>query len=165
MGSDCGAVENFIDKTVDFGASDAAMKPEEIARVQCRRPTVSLDRRQHRFGLQSAGRHGSETIREAYAGIFVGKVKKWDAPAIAKANPGAKLPGTAINVVVRADSSGTTSVFSQHLSAISKEFAASPGTNNMPAWPVGTRSKGNEGVTASIQTTPGSIGYVESVTP
>jgi len=62
---------------------------------------------------------------------------------------------------VRADSSGTTYVFTKHLSAISEEFAKSPGNDKMPAWPVGTRSKGNEGVTASLKTTPGSIGYVE----
>src|ERR1019366_4625696 len=78
-----------------------------------------------------------------------------------KTNTGTKRRDSAINVGVRADGSGTTFVITQHLSAISKEFAASPGTNDMPAWPVGTRSKGNEGVTASIQTTPGSIGYVE----
>lgn len=88
-------------------------------------------------------------------------MKKWNDPAIVKTNPGVNLPGSVINVVVRADSSGTTFVFTQHLSAISKEFAASPGRNDMPAWPVGTRSKGNEGVTASVQTTPGSIGYIE----
>ena len=67
----------------------------------------------------------------------------------------------AINVVVRADSSGTTYVFSKHLSAISPEFAKSPGVNKMPNWAVGTRSKGNEGVTASVKTTPGAIGYIE----
>jgi phosphate transport system substrate-binding protein len=64
-------------------------------------------------------------------------------------------------VVVRADSSGTSFVFSKHLSAVSEEFAKNPGTNKMPSWPVGTKSKGNEGVTASIKTTPGSIGYIE----
>jgi phosphate transport system substrate-binding protein len=63
--------------------------------------------------------------------------------------------------VVRADSSGTSFVFSKHLSAISEAFAKSPGTNKMPNWPVGTRFKGNEGVTASLKTTPGSIGYIE----
>src|SRR5208337_2077892 len=76
-------------------------------------------------------------------------------------NPEVKLPDSAINVVVRADSSGTTFVFSQHLAAISPEFARSPGVNTMPNWAVGTRSKGNEGITASLRTTPGSIGYVE----
>ncbi|MEM7396358.1 MAG: phosphate ABC transporter substrate-binding protein PstS, partial [Verrucomicrobiota bacterium] len=71
------------------------------------------------------------------------------------------LPDSPINVIVRADSSGTTFVFTKHLSAVSERFAASPGTHKMPNWPVGTRSKGNEGVTASIKTTPGSIGYIE----
>ena len=99
--------------------------------------------------------------RKAYTNIFLGKIKTWNDPAISSANPGVKLPATPINVVVRADSSGTTFVFTKHLSAISAEFAQNPGTNTMPSWPVGTKSKGNEGVTASIKTTPGSIGYVE----
>jgi phosphate transport system substrate-binding protein len=99
--------------------------------------------------------------RKAYAGIFLGLVKRWNDPLIAQVNPGVKLPDAPINVVVRADSSGTTFVFTQHLSAISAEFSKSPGTNKMPNWPVGTRSKGNEGVTAAIKTTPNSIGYVE----
>jgi phosphate transport system substrate-binding protein len=99
--------------------------------------------------------------RAAYSGIFLGHVKKWDDPLIAHDNPGVKLPSLPINVIVRADSSGTTFVFTKHLSAISPEFDKTVGNNNMPAWPVGTRSKGNEGVTASLKTTPGSIGYVE----
>jgi phosphate transport system substrate-binding protein len=99
--------------------------------------------------------------RAAYSGIFLGKVKVWNDPLIAKANPGVPLPDKPINVVVRADGSGTTFVFTRHLSAISPEFAKSPGVNTLPNWPVGTRSKGNEGVTASIMTTPGSIGYIE----
>src|SRR5208283_1784238 len=99
--------------------------------------------------------------REAYAGIFLGKVTKWNDPLIAKANPDVKLPDMPINVVVRADGSGTTFVFSQHLAAISPEFEKNPGKAMMPNWAVGTRSKGNEGITASIRTTPGSIGYIE----
>lgn len=99
--------------------------------------------------------------REGYVGIFSGKVTKWNDPLIVKANPEIKLPATPINVIVRADSSGTSFVFSKHLSAISKDFESSIGANNMPNWPVGTKSKGNEGVTASLLTTPGSIGYVE----
>jgi phosphate transport system substrate-binding protein len=160
VGSGAG-VKNFIDKTVDFGASDMAMKPEEIARVQGGAQLLPLTAGNIVLTYNVPGLTDLKLSREAYAGIFLGKVKKWDDPAIAKANPGAKLPGSAINVVVRADASGTTFVFTQHLSAISKEFAASPGANDMPAWPVGTRSKGNEGVTASVQTTPGAIGYIE----
>jgi phosphate transport system substrate-binding protein len=104
---------------------------------------------------------GLKLSRKAYAGIFLGQVTKWNDPAIAAANPGVKLPDAPINVVVRADSSGTTFVFTKHLSTISADFAKSPGTNKMPSWPVGTKSKGNEGVTASLKTTPGSIGYIE----
>src|SRR6202035_1827234 len=99
--------------------------------------------------------------RQAYSGMFLGTVKRWNDPLIAKANPGVKLPDLPINVVVRADSSGTSFVFSKHLSAISDEFDKGVGTNTMPNWSVGTKSKGNEGVTASIMTTPGSIGYIE----
>jgi phosphate transport system substrate-binding protein len=107
------------------------------------------------------GLTGLKLSRAAYAGIFLGKVKKWNDPLIAKDNPGLSLPDAPINVVVRADGSGTTYVFTQHLSAISPEFARSPGTNKLPNWPTGTRSKGNDGVTASIMMTPGSIGYIE----
>jgi phosphate transport system substrate-binding protein len=99
--------------------------------------------------------------REAYAGIFLGKITKWNDKAIAAANPGANLPDRDINVVVRADGSGTTYVFTKHLSAISEEFAKGPGVNKQPNWPVGTKAKGNEGITASIQSTPGTIGYLE----
>jgi phosphate transport system substrate-binding protein len=160
VGSGAG-VKNFIDKTVDFGASDMAMKPEEIARVQGGAQLLPLTAGNIVLTYNVPGLKELKLSRDAYSGIFLGKVKKWNDPAIAKTNPGAKLPDGVINVVVRADASGTTFVFTQHLSAISKEFAASPGANDMPAWPVGTRSKGNEGVTASIQTTPNSIGYVE----
>jgi phosphate transport system substrate-binding protein len=160
VGSGAG-VKNFIDKTVDFGASDMAMKPEEIARVQGGAQLLPLTGGNIVLTYNVPGLKALKLSRDAYSGIFLGRVKKWNDPAIAKTNPGAKLPDGVINVVVRADASGSTFVFTQHLSAISKEFAASPGTNDMPAWPVGTRSKGNEGVTASIQTTPNSIGYVE----
>jgi phosphate transport system substrate-binding protein len=157
VGSGSG-VKNFIDKTVDFGASDAAMTPEEIGRADAGVQLLPMTAGNIVLTYNVPGVTDLKLSRAAYSGIFLGKVKKWNDPAITQSNPGVKLPDTPINVVVRADSSGTTFVFTQHLSAISKEFAASPGTNKMPAWPVGTRSKGNEGVTASIQTTPGSIG-------
>jgi phosphate transport system substrate-binding protein len=99
--------------------------------------------------------------RKAYSGLFLGTIKRWNDPAIAAANSGVALPDLPINVVVRADSSGTSFVFSQHLSAISPEFGKNVGANTMPNWSVGTKSKGNEGVTAGIMTTPGSIGYIE----
>ena len=158
-----GGIKSFIDKTVDFGASDAAMTPEEIGRVD---PVLGVQLLPMTAGsivitYNLPDVKDLKLSREAYSGIFLGTVKKWNDQRIAKANPGVKLPDTAINVVVRADSSGTTFVFTQHLSAISPEFAKGPGVSKMPNWPVGTRSKGNEGVTASVKTTPGSVGYIE----
>ena len=94
-------------------------------------------------------------------GIFLGKITKWNDKAIADANPGAKLPDRDIKVVVRSDGSGTTYVFTKHLSDVSEEFAKGPGTNKQPNWPVGDKQKGNEGVAAAIKSTPGSIGYLE----
>ena len=156
-----GGVKSFVDKTVDFGASDAAMKPEDIARVDVGVQLLPMTAGSIVLTYNLEGVTELKLSRKAYAGIFLGTVKKWNDPLIAASNPGAKLPNTPINVVVRADSSGTTFVFTQHLSAISADFAKSPGTNNMPNWSVGTKSKGNEGVTASIKSTPGSIGYIE----
>jgi phosphate transport system substrate-binding protein len=160
VGSGAG-VKSFIDKTVDFGASDAAMKPEDIARVEAGVQLLPMTAGSIVLTYNLEGVTELKLSRMAYSGIFLGKVKKWNDPMITAANPGVKLPDAPINVVVRADSSGTTFVFTQHLSAISPDFAKSPGTNNMPNWAVGTKSKGNEGVTASIKSTPGSIGYIE----
>ncbi|MGA2731921.1 MAG: phosphate ABC transporter substrate-binding protein PstS [Syntrophobacteraceae bacterium] len=160
VGSGSG-IKNFINKTVDFGASDAGMKPEEIAQVDVGVQLLPMTAGAIVLSYNMEGVPELKLSREAYAGIFLGKVTKWNDPLIAKANPDVKLPDSAINVVVRADSSGTTFVFSQHLAAISPEFAKSPGVNMMPNWAVGTRSKGNEGITASLRTTPGSIGYIE----
>ena len=99
--------------------------------------------------------------REAYVGIFLGKITKWNDKAIADANPDAKLPDRDINVVVRSDGSGTTFVFTKHLSGISEESAKSPGTDKSPTGRLARKKKGNEGVAAAIKQTPGSIGYLE----
>jgi phosphate transport system substrate-binding protein len=160
VGSGSG-IKNFINKTVDFGASDAGMNAEQRAEVDVGVQLLPMTAGAIVLSYNLAGVPELKLPREAYAGIFLGKVTKWNDPLIAKANPDVKLPDSPINVVVRADSSGTTFVFSQHLAAISPEFAKSPGVNMMPNWAVGTRSKGNEGITASLRTTPGSIGYVE----
>ncbi len=160
VGSGTG-VKNFIDKTVDFAASDRAMTPDEMAKVSAGAQCVPMTAGAIVLAYNLPDVPSLKLSREAYSGIFLGKVKKWNDPLIAKDNPGAKLPDSPINVVVRADGSGTTYVFSKHLSAISPEFAKTVGVDQAPNWPVGTKSKGNEGVTASLKTTPGSIGYVE----
>jgi len=160
VGSGSG-VKSFLDRTVDFAASDAAMKPEDIAKVDGGVQLLPMTAGSIVLAYNLKEVPELKLSREAYVGIFTGKITKWNDPLIAKENKGAALPALPIDVIVRADSSGTTFVFTKHLSAVSKEFESSIGVNNMPNWPVGTRSKGNEGVTASILTTPGSIGYVE----
>jgi len=156
-----GGIKNIIDKTVDFGASDAAMTPEEMAKVDVGVQCLPMTAGSIVLAYNVEGVKGLKLSREAYVGIFLGKVTKWSDPLIAKANAGVKLPDATINVVVRADGSGTSFVFSKHLSAISKDFADKVGTNKAPNWPVGVKSKGNEGITATLKTTPNSIGYLE----
>ncbi len=153
--------KSVIDHTVDFGASDAAMTDEEMARVPGGVQLFPMTAGAIVIAYNVDGVTGLKLSRKAYTGIFLGKIKKWNDPEIASSNPGTKLPDLPVNVVVRADSSGTSFVFSKHLSAVNEDFNKSVGANTMPNWPVGTKSKGNEGVTASLKTTPGAIGYVE----
>ena len=99
----------------------------------------------------------------ALAGIFLGKVKKWNDPAIASANKDVKLPASDIVVVHRSDGSGTSFVFTDYLSKVSPEWAAGPGAAAAVSWPVGLGGKGNEGVIGLIKQTPNSIGYTEMI--
>jgi phosphate transport system substrate-binding protein len=160
VGSGSG-VKSFMDRTVDFAASDAAMRPEDMAKVDGGVQLLPMTAGKIVLAHSLKDVPNLRLSREAYVGIFTGKITKWNDPAIVKANPDAKLPDAPINVIVRADSSGTTFVLTKHLSEVSKEFAKDIGVNTMPNWPVGTKSKGNEGITASLLTTPGSIGYIE----
>ena len=160
LGSAAG-VKAVIDKTGDFGASDAAMSKEEMAKVDAGVQLLPMTAGSIVLAYNLPGVDNLKLTRDAYVGIFLGKITKWNDKAIADANPGAKLPDRDINVVVRSDGSGTTYVFTKHLSAISEEFAKSPGTDKQPNWPVGSKAKGNEGVAAAIKSTPGSIGYLE----
>jgi len=100
---------------------------------------------------------------EALAGIFLGKVATWNDPAIASANPGVKLPKDDIVVVHRSDGSGTTYIWTDYLSKVSPEWEKKAGKGTSVNWPVGLGGKGNEGVSALIQQTPGSIGYIELI--
>src|SRR5499427_6402568 len=160
VGSGSG-VKSVVDHTVDFGASDAAMKPEDMAKVPEGVQLFPMTAGSIVLAYNLQGVSDLKLSRKAYSGIFLGQITRWNDKAIADANPGAKLPDLPINVVVRADSSGTSFVVSQHLSAINDDFGKTVGANTMPNWPTGTKSKGNEGVTASILSTPGSIGYIE----
>ncbi|HYA86736.1 MAG TPA: phosphate ABC transporter substrate-binding protein PstS [Nitrospirota bacterium] len=163
-------IRRFIGKNVkeeelvDFGASDAAMSDEDIAKVQ--NSVVLLPFTAGSVVLAYNLPHMDVDLklsRKAYAGIFQGDIKKWNDPAIAKTNPGVKLPNLSIATVVRQDSSGTTYAFTKHLDAISEKWRAEHGPATLLNWPGNAmRAKGNEGVAARISQSIGSIGYVSN---
>ena len=160
VGSGAG-VKNFIQGVVDFGASDAAMSDKEIAEVPAGAVMIPATAGEIVFAYNLPGVSGIKLTREVMAGIYLGTVKKWNDPAIVKANPDLKLPNTPIQVAYRSDGSGTTYVFTQHLSKISGDFDDQVGTDKSVTFPVGVGGKGNEGVTALIKQSPGTVGYVE----
>ncbi|WP_293128639.1 phosphate ABC transporter substrate-binding protein PstS [Microcoleus sp. bin38.metabat.b11b12b14.051] len=165
VGSGAG-VEQFTKGTVDFGASDTAMKDDEIAKVPADKGVLLLPMTAGSIviGYNLPDVPELKLPRDVYSEIFQGKITKWNDPKIAAANPGAKLPDQAITVVHRSDGSGTTAVFTKHLSAISPDWKTAVGDGKTVEWPkTGTfiGAKGNEGVTAQILQTVGSIGYIE----
>jgi phosphate transport system substrate-binding protein len=163
-GSGAGVLD-FINKTVDFAASDAAMKPEEIAKVDGGVVLLPMTAGEIVLAYNlPGGLKGLKLPRDVYPDIFLGKITKWNDPRIQSANPNLKLPELPITVVRRADSSGTTFVFTNHLAAISPEFKAGPGAGTTVNWPSSDKfvaAPKNDGVTATIKQTPGAIGYVE----
>lgn len=163
VGSGAG-VEQFLAGTVDFGATDAPLKAEERAKFKTKYNAepiqVPMTGGSVVFAYNLDGVKDLKLSRAAYCGIAAGKITKWNDPAIAKANPGAKLPDAAIQFVHRSDGSGTTFQFTNHLKVACPEWTA--GVNKSVSWPKGmTGAKGNEGVSAQVQQTPNSIGYVE----
>jgi phosphate transport system substrate-binding protein len=160
VGSGAG-VKNFIQGVVDFGASDAAMSDEEMAKVAEGVVLIPATAGEIVYAYNLPGVTGLKLSREVMVGIYLGTVKKWNDPAIVKDNPDLKLPNTPIQVAYRSDGSGTTYVFTQHLSKISAKFDDEVGTDKSVTFPVGVGGKGNEGVTALIKQSPGTVGYVE----
>lgn len=158
-------IKDFINHTVDFAASDAAMTDEEMAQVK---EGVQLLPMTAGTIVLSYNLPGSPTglklSREAYSKIFLAQIKKWNDPLIVKDNPEIKLPDLDITVVRRADASGTNFVFTKHLSAISEAWAKGPGFGMTVKWPESDKivaAPKNDGVTATIRQTPGAIGYIE----
>lgn len=160
IGSGAG-VTQFTQGITDFGASDVAMKDEEISKVKHNVVMIPATAGSIVLAYNVPGVQGLKLTRSAYIGILVGSIKVWNDPAIAKANPGVNLPNTPITVVTRSDASGTTAVFTGHCAEVSSEFKDAVGSGKTVTWPVGVAGKGNEGVTALINSTPGAIGYVE----
>ena len=167
VGSGAG-IRQVTDGTVDFGATDGPMNDDQLKAYQDKHsfgilhfPTV-LGADVPTYNIQ--GVTGALNFTpEALAGIFLGKVTKWNDPAIAGANKGVNLPATDIVVVHRSDGSGTTYIWTDYLSKVSDEWKGKVNKGTSVNWPVGLGGKGNEGVTGLVKQTPNSIGYVELI--
>ncbi|MEW5917932.1 MAG: phosphate ABC transporter substrate-binding protein PstS, partial [Gemmatimonadota bacterium] len=156
-------IRQLSEQTVDFGASDAPMTDEEMAKAKggaiLHFPTV-LGANVITYNLPEV----TQPLRltgEVIADIFLGKITKWNDQRIAVLNSGVKLPNSDILVVHRSDGSGTTFIFTDYLSAVSPAWANGPGRGKEVQWPVGLGGRGNEGVAGQVKQTPGAIGYVE----
>lgn len=158
-------IKAFIAGQTDFGASDAAMTDDDIKHAQGNVVLLPVTAGHIVLAYNLPGVKELKLGREAYAGIFLGDIKKWNDPKIAATNAGVKLPSLDITPVNRSDGSGTTFVFTQHLSAISQKWKTGPGAGTSVNWPAKSAVGGakNDGVAALIQRTPGAIGYVEYV--
>jgi len=158
-------IQDLTNHTVDFAASDAAMTDEQMAKVPGGVQLLPMTAGEIVISYNLPGSPKALKLpRDVYPAIFLGKITKWSDPRIKAANPGVSLPDLDITVVRRADSSGTTFVFTTHLAAVSEEWAKGPGAGTTVSWPKGDKivaSPKNDGVTATIKQTPGAIGYVE----
>jgi phosphate transport system substrate-binding protein len=157
-----GGIQQFVAKTVDFGASDVPMNAEELklANAPVLQIPVTLGGEAIGYNLPGIAK-GLRLTRQSIADIFLGKITKWNAPEIAKLNPGLKLPDMPITVVHRSDGSGTTYIFTDFLSNVSPEWKKKVGTGKSVQWPAGLGGKGNEGVAGQVRQSPGAIGYIE----
>jgi phosphate transport system substrate-binding protein len=158
-----GGIEQFTANTVNFGASDVPMDAAEIALVTggpMLQVPVALGGEAISYNLTGVA-PGLHLTGAVLANIYLGKITKWDDPAIKALNPSVTLPNEAITVVHRADGSGTSYIFTNYLSTVSSAWANGPGTGKLVAWPVGVGGQGNEGVAGQVSEVPGAIGYVE----
>jgi phosphate transport system substrate-binding protein len=154
-------IKAFIEGQTDFGASDAAMTDDEIKQAKDNVILLPMTAGNIVLAYNLDGVSDLKLSRDAYSGIFLGTIKKWNDPKIAAVNPGVKLPKLDISVVHRSDGSGTTFVFTQHLAAINEKWKSGPGVGKSVEWPVGVGGAKNDGVAAQIHQTPGAIGYIE----
>jgi phosphate transport system substrate-binding protein len=157
-----GGIRQITAGTVDFGASDAPMTEEEMAKLPG--PIFHLPMAMgavtvvYNLGTIGSGLHLSPDV---LAGIFLGKITRWNDPKIAELNRTATMPNADIVVAHRSDGSGTTDIFTNYLAAVNTEWRAKVGHGKAVNWPVGIGGKGNEGVAGVVKQTPGAIGYVE----
>jgi len=157
-----GGIQQFKEGTIDFGATDVAVSEEEektFTRSFVQFPVVA-GTEAIVYNLPGITQN-LQLTPDVLTDIFLGKIKKWNDPRIARINPNVTLPDIDIVVVHRSDGSGTTYIFTDYLSTVSPEWAQKVGRGKSVSWPVGVGAKGNEGVTGQVKQLPGSIGYVE----
>jgi phosphate transport system substrate-binding protein len=156
-----GGIRQLLSRTVDFGGTDAFMSDQEMAKAPGKilHIPTTLGAVVVAYNLP-----GSPTLRltpQVLTGIFLGKITRWNDPAITRLNPGVNLPSDNIVVVHRSDGSGTTNIFTDYLTKVSKEWTHKVGRGKSVNWPVGLGGKGNPGVAGLIAQIPGAVGYVE----
>jgi phosphate transport system substrate-binding protein len=158
-----GGIRQLTNKTVDFGGSDAIMSEADLKEASA--PILHIPTCAGAV-VVTYNLSGNPQLRftpDVIADIFLGKIGKWNDRRISEINPGVKLPDMNVTVVHRSDGSGTTSIFSDYLSKVSKEWKEKVGAGTSLNWPAGLGGKGNPGVAGLVQQTPGSIGYVELI--
>ncbi len=158
-----GGIRQLINKTVDFGGSDAIMSDEDIRAAGAPVLHVPTCAGSVVITYNLPGVPGISLTPDLVADVFLGKVTKWNDPRIVAINKGAKIPDMPITVVHRSDGSGTTNIFSDYLAKVSKEWKEKVGTGTSLNWPTGLGAKGNPGVAGLVSQTPGSAGYVELI--
>lgn len=156
-----GGIKQIKAKTVDFGASDAPLKPDELDKSGLLQFPMVMGGVVPVLNLSGIGANQLTLSGDVLADIYLGKITQWSDEGIKKLNPDLKLPSDAIAVVHRADGSGTTWIFTNYLSKVSDEWSKKVGNDKAVNWPVGIGGKGNEGVANFVGTVPNSIGYVE----
>lgn len=156
-----GGIKQITAKTVDFGASDMPMKPEDLQKNGLMQFPAVMGGVVPVYNVKGVGSGEITLTGQQLAEIYLGKIRKWNDPAIAANNKGVKLPDQAISVVSRSDGSGTTFIFANYLSKISPEWKSTVGEGTSVKWPTGVGGKGNEGVANYVGRIDGSIGYVE----
>jgi phosphate transport system substrate-binding protein len=156
-----GGIKQIQSKTVDFGASDMPLKPDELEKSGLMQFPMIMGGEVAVINVKGIETGKLKLDGKTLADIYLGKITKWNDPALAKLNPGIALPNQAMAVVHRSDGSGTTFIFTNYLSKVSPEWKEKVGENTAVEWPTGLGGKGNEGVAALVSRTDGAIGYVE----
>jgi len=160
IGSGAG-IQQIRAKTVDFGASDMPLTDEVLAKDGLMQFPTVIGGVVPVVNIKGIAPGQIKLTGQALGDIYLGKITKWNDPALTALNPGVPLPDEAISVVRRADGSGTTFIFTNYLSKVNPEWKAKVGEGTAVNWPTGAGGKGNEGVSAFVQRLPNSIGYVE----